>query len=336
MMSRRQGINLFLRDYLYVDLDKVSGFASQLYDGIPERATNVTARQKKMEADLKLVRGSSGNSSEDTIERSLGDSLFKDLEADLESLNLLTDVSEILSQETSWASIDSIAPPGQILRITAPGMLFQPAQVSDSIVGIATAAAGLSDLGLGAGETSETLPPPRARTEAQKKAHRATKQPAPEPRFPEDNLPWGESIPLMNIPREQLSGMIKVARGIFGEGVHLHMRPAGPNGPIISARLEGGRRFLDSSPEVMMSRYGLAEQEWTVVGVVGQLGSRMIPSVVDDITNSDTSVNRAKFIDLVGNFLGETAGLVDLPRAPGFSIIPLALYRTIGGSVAAE
>lgn len=328
---------MFLRDYLYVDLDKVAGLASQLYDGIPEKATNVTARQKKLEADLKIVRGGSRASSEDSIERSLGDSLFKDLEADLEALGLLKDVSDDLSRVESWDAIEGIASPGRVLRITAQGTLFQPAQMSDAIVGIATAAHGLANLGIGQTEADQASPiPPKAKRDAQKRADRAAKQPSAEPRFPEDFLPEGETVPVMNISRAQLSGMIEVARGVFGEGVHLHLRPVGPDGPVISARLEEGKRFLDSSPEVMISRYGLAEQEWTVVGVVGQLGSRMTSGKVNDVTNPDGSVNRAKFVDLVGNFLGETAGLVDLPRAPGFSLIPLALYRAIGESIDVE
>ena len=88
---------MFLREYVYVDGDKVTGLASQLYDGVPEKATNVTARQKQIEADLKFLRGGYGRNSEDSIERSLGDSLFKDLEADLESLGLHADVSEELA-----------------------------------------------------------------------------------------------------------------------------------------------------------------------------------------------------------------------------------------------
>jgi len=76
----------FLREYVYVDVDRVSGLAGQLYDGVPERATNVVARQKKFEVDLKLIRGGGESGSEDATERNLADSLFKDLESDLEVL----------------------------------------------------------------------------------------------------------------------------------------------------------------------------------------------------------------------------------------------------------
>lgn len=172
--------------------------------------------------------------------------------------------------------------------------------------------------------------PPRAKSQAQKQHERNNRQAAANPQVPEDFLPTADPVPLMDIPRAQLSGMIKLIRGVFGEGVHLHLRPLGPDGPIVSARLEMGRRFLDSSPEVLVSRYGLTRQDWTVVGMVGQLGRRSGITSVEDVTNGDKTVNRAKLVDLVASFLGETAGLVDLPQAPGFSIIPLALYRSIG------
>lgn len=328
---------MFLRDYLYVDLDKVSGLASQLYDGVPSRATKVAARQKQFEGNLKFIKGTSGSAAEDSVERTLGDTLFKDLETDLESLGLLNDVSGELGLSQTWDSIEDIVSPGRILRITAPGTLFQPAQMSEAIVGLATAALGISELGVGeAGAVQPRPVPPKAKSDAQKRADRAARQSPVEPRFPEDLLPAGETVPVMNVPRSQLSGMIRVARGIFGEGVHLHLRPAGPEGPIVSARLEEGRRFLDSSPEVMISRYGLSEQEWTVVGFVGQLGAVLTDKRGMDPMNADGSVNRAKFVDLVGELFQQTAGLVDVPKAPGFSLIPMALYRSIGESISSE
>ncbi|GAA1767040.1 hypothetical protein GCM10009747_29290 [Agromyces humatus] len=327
---------MLLREYLYVDTDKVRGLAGQLYDGVPERATNVAARQKSLGFDARVIKGDIGKSDQDSIERSLADSVFKDLEADLEALGLLTDVSELLAQLDQWDDIDTIARPGRIIRLSAPATLFHPSQMSEAMVGMATAAMGLGSIGIADSESEPPRPvPPSAKSTAQKKAERDARDAGKsERRYPEDELPTVEVIPLMGIPRGTLAGMIQVVRGVFGEGVHLHGRPAGPEGPVVSARLESGRRFLDSSPEVLLSRYGLGEQEWTVVGVVGQLGSRVLPGQVDDVTNSDGSVNRAKLVDVVGTFLGSAAGLVDLPQAPGFSIVPLAVYRLIGEPLA--
>lgn len=336
-LLRSERIFMFLREYLYVDLDKVAGFVSQLYDGVPEKATNVSARQKKVEADFKLIRGSRGASMEDAVERQLGDSLFKDLEADLEALGLLEDVSALLAEGNGWAEAGAKIAPGKIVRITSPGTLFHPSQMSDAIAGIATAALGLDGLNIEQSSTSSSRPvPPRAKTESQKRserANRAAEQLRSEFRFPEDLIPGLDPVPYMDIPRSTLVGMVQVVRGVFGEGLHLHLRPNGSGGPVVTARLEQGRRFLDSSPEVLFSRYGLAEQEWTLVGIVGQVGAAAHVSGAITIVNEDGSVNRASFVDLVGEFLATAGGLVDLPRAPGFSVVPLALYRTVGISI---
>lgn len=327
---------LFLREYLYVDIDKVKGLAGQLYDGVPERAINLKARQKSFELDMKLLRGGSSSGKEQSIERNMSDTLFKDLEADLESLGLLADLSEYLTGDEAWANPELLVRPGKIVRVTAPGSLFHPSQLSEAIIGIVTAAHGLGEMGL-ADEGQSPAVPPKAKTESQKKADRQAKQQEQkEPRFPEDFLHPGAVVPVLGIKREQLSGMIKVVRGVFGEGVHLHLRPRGAEGPTITARLESGRRFLDSSPEVLFSRYGLGQQEWTIVGVVGQLGENSTSNEFNNVTNQDETINRAKFVDLVKSLLGSAAGLIDLPQAPGFSVVPLAVYRTIGSSLNAE
>jgi hypothetical protein len=327
---------MFLREYIYVDSDKVRGLASQLYDGVPEKATRVSARQKKLQAGIKVVRGEGSSSSEDAIEKSLGDSIFKDLEADLEALELLVDASEQLQTKEAWEDIDSLASPGSILRITSPGTLFHPAQISDAIVGMATSAHGLFDLGQSSAKAAPVVPP-KAKSGNQKKSPQSGATPqAGELRNPEDYLPPGEIIPIMNAPRKSMSGMIQIIRGVFGEGVHLHLRPLGVDGPTVSARLESGRRFFDSSPEVLLSRYGLSRQEWTIVGITGQLGDKISPDESINITSAEGGVNRAKVVDLVHQFLGQTGGLIDIPQKPGFSMVPLAVYRTIGKSISTQ
>ena len=69
--------------------------------------------------------------------------------------------------------------------------------------------------------------------------------------------------------------------------------------------------------------------EWTIVGVIGQLG-RQTPPNSKEIVNPDSSVNRAKVVDLVAGLLHGAAGLVDLPSGDGFSVVPFAVYRSLG------
>jgi len=325
---------MFLREYVYVDIDKVQGLAGQLYDGVPDKATNLSERQKQLGVDLKFLRGQTSSGSADSVDRNLGDSIFKDLEADLEAIGLLSDKSDDLKEREAWAGTPDNLYPGQIIRITAPGTLFHPNQMADALVGVATAGQGMSEMGI----SSETKDSSAAKNKnaPQKGGNRSGRQPHPEPRFPEDLLPQSETLPMLDAPRGLLSGIIKVIRGVFGEGVHLHLRPAGPEGPVISARLEPGRKFLDSSPEVLFSRYGLHEQDWTLVGMIGQLGISGEDSATPDVMNQNASINRAKFVDLVSTFMDQTNGFVDLPQAPGFSVVPLAVYRGLGIAIEPE
>lgn len=320
---------MFLREYVYVDIDKVRGLAGQLYEGVPQLATHVTNRRKQLQADFKLVGASWGKDQGDSVERSLGDALFNDVELDLESLGVLLDLSAELARDEDWTGLGESIQPGRVVRITAPGTLFHPTQMSESLVGLATAAHGLVDIGAADALSPTPIVPPKANQNGRKPAPRRSDT-AGGATLPEDALPLGDEIPVMGVKRDLFAGLIKIIRGTFGEGLHLQLRPSGPEGPIVSSRLEMGRRFLDSTPEILFSRYGLAEQEWTVVGVIGQLGTQKPPKVEGGIVNSDSSVNRAKVVDLVGGLLHEAAGLVDVPHGLGFSVIPLAVYRSLG------
>jgi hypothetical protein len=217
-----------------------------------------------------------------------------------------------------------------MMRITAPGTLFHPGQLSDAMVGIVTAATGISQVVTqGHDQQSLNLNKPRKGSPQRKSTDATTGG-------PEDALlPFPEEIPLMSgVTRNFIAGIIQFVRGTFSPGVHLHLRPRGVNGPIITARLEEGRRFMDSTPEILFSRYGLGEQEWTLVGTIGQLGETHDEGF-ESIANDEGNMNRAAMVKLVETFLGMAGqvGLVDLPAPSGFSVVPLAVYRAIGRGV---
>ncbi|WP_143546859.1 DUF6414 family protein [Rhodococcus sp. 06-235-1A] len=328
---------VFLREYVYVDVDKVRGLVSQIDEGVPEKVVSTEAKERHAEIRNRHLGGAGGNrTKEDTLERSMADSLFKILEEDLEALQLLTDLSEPLSSLSEWKSLEFDLVPGAIVRVTALGSLFHPAQLSHALVGIATASSGIASyLDSLNTDPSEAL---RKRPSGNRKGGSggpaAGVKPLPRPGSdlnPEDLLPNEKTLPVLDIPREQLAGIIQFVRGIYDDGVHLHMWPRGKSGPSVTARLESGRRFLDSSPEVLFSRYGIAEQEWTIVGVIGQLG-RGEPSA--DAPESSDNFSRSTIIEVVEWLLAVAGkgGLVDSPVAPGFTVVPLAVYRSIGRS----
>lgn len=325
---------MILREFLYVDADKVRGLLAQLDEGIVEGSSERTHEIKDSGVGFKGFAAHSQNwGSETTLQKSMADALFPTLEQVLESLELLTDISEELADADFWgAGMRTKFPPGSLVRITAPAALFDARYVAASISGFATSYLGLTNVGV---FPAPSQPTPRKGQQNPRTAKKRQNETSSEPRRLEDDVPEvvigtddGEGL-----SREYLQGIIQVARGVFSPGLHLNMTPTGTTGAIVTARLQEGRQFLDSDPEVLTARYGASEQEWTLVGSIGHYGQE--PVADEDapaLVNSDESVNRAGFAGFVNNFLlklGST-GFIDLPQEPGFSVVPLAVYRLVG------
>jgi len=108
-----------------------------------------------------------------------------------------------------------------------------------------------------------------------------------------------------------------------------------PGDLVATTRFVETGRYLETEPEILFSRYGLASQEWTIVGSIGAYAKRIRElgemSFVGGDDESGRFVDRARFADMMTDFLGvlANAGMVDLPQYPGFSVVPLAAYRVI-------
>lgn len=328
---------MLLREFLYVDTDKVRGLLAQMDEGIVEGSTERDHQQKSTGGGWKglaVAEHSQNWGSESTVQKSMGDALFPTLEQALESEGILTDLSAELTEDEFWGeTMQEKFPPGSLVRITAPGALFDARYVGTSLAAFATSWQGLANVGVFDDASSAPVLPKKGAQGGQRSQNK-TVPPSTGPRQIEDDVPdvlieFGDT----KLPREYLQGIVRVARGMFSPGIHLNMRPAVSKRAIVTARLQEGRQFLDSDAEVLFSRYGVGVQEWTLVGSVGHYGQEADeegPSMVND----DGSVNRADFVGFVNNFmlqLGET-GFIDLPQAPGFSIVPLAVYRVIGNT----
>lgn len=322
---------MLLREFLYVDVDKVSGILAQLEDGIPDTRKETERKEKAAGLRNNLIGDFGGRSSNEfSLEKSLGDTLFQLLEEQLEPLAVLTDISDRVQTADDLKNLHGQLAPGAIIRLTAPARLFHPEQLSHAMVGIGTAATGLIDMQNGLRDAKGKPPTSgQNRNQPGKARPKSGAKQIPSPEYPEDILFGLPSNVTNSLPRDFLIGMIRLVRGVFSEGVHIQFSPAGNNGPIITARLETGRRFLDSTPEVLFSRYGFRPQEWTVVGMVGHLAEPSADPINFDFLDK---FNRSSMLQLVGSLLQEAgeSGFIDLPTGFGFSVVPLAVYRAIG------
>jgi hypothetical protein len=328
-----------LRDYVYVDLGKVRGLIGQINQGVDETTTTRSTNERGGHAGLPIGGFNTSTVQEQIAEKSLSDGLFGGLEADLEALGFLRDISRNLLSARDASSVKDLVAPGQMVRITAPGTMFHPSLMADSILGMATLAQGISDLQTPGGEAEPPVIPPTARKQQARNLPKTKPRPQQQtgPLQPEDALADLDTT-VLGVEARYLMGMIRAVRGVYRPGLYLSLRPGNSLSINVTARLEEGRHFLDSEVDVLFARYGVFPQDWTIVGTVGQIGTSMEAPVIDDLTQADGTVSRMKMADMISQFVGYmgSLGFIDLPQPPGFSIVPLAVYRTIPRCNSAE
>jgi hypothetical protein len=140
---------MVLREFLYVDTEKVRSMLAQIEGGIAEEARETERRDKRTEAGVKgvgLHQQSWG--SEEYVSKSFGDLIFPTLEEALTVDGLLTDISEDVASEETWTSgrLATEHPAGSIVRVSAPGALFDARYVATVLAGFSAAWTGLMDL----------------------------------------------------------------------------------------------------------------------------------------------------------------------------------------------
>ncbi|MEV4372582.1 hypothetical protein AB0J71_36300 [Nonomuraea sp. NPDC049637] len=317
---------MYLREYLYADVDKIRSLAAQLMKGVPEEARSTEKKMKQLTLGMKAVAGSVNDwTSEEYTNRSLADSLFGDLEDILESEGWLFDISDILQgASTDYSTLPKSYSPGTLVRITAPGLLFDARFVARVLGGLAAASDGIATLNPVEDQSNTRS---AAGRKNQQKKHNVNE---PVPDTLESEIHDYDSR-ILGIEASTLRAIVKISRGLFSPGVHLMLTPRGDE-ITITARLQEGGKYLETNPEILFSRYGTARQSWTLVGSIGAYSQSASSDEVgkQEFMDNDT-INRSKFANFVNYFMQFAGhqGLADMPQYPGFSIVPLAAYRTI-------
>lgn len=322
-----------LRELIYVDTDKVRSLLSQHEGGVAEDQRVTEKKQGSLSGGMRNVASREQVwGTEESTQRSFADAVFPILEESLTTEGYLSDISDELRSVTSdtFSAFKDKYPPGSFVRITSPSRLFDARYVANAFAGYATAADGVSDIDSNAyqPEAGQVRTPPHKN----KPRTRESKSPTSEPGSLESLIADFNYAKFGGIPASQLRAFIKIARGVFHPGFHLAMSPGGDEGVSVTARLQEDRRFLDSQPEILFSRYGVQEQEWTVVGTIGAYSpDQDFTFEAIDISRKSGAVDRGKIAQTISNLLAllGTLGLADQPQHPGFSVVPFAVYRLI-------
>jgi hypothetical protein len=333
--TREEEVSMILRQYLYVDTTAVRGILAQLDAGVVESETSTSSKDKKTSAGFKgFVEHAQNWGDNLTTTKAMGDALFPQFEEALEAEGLLEDISDFVRQDDAWAEgrMQQDLPPGKIVRVTAPGYLIDARFVAAILSGFSVTHRGLLNMGV-LGEADQPTLPPKARKGPRSKAY---KELPGEAESLEGRIPLGdmrfeadEDSPMRG---ELFRGITQVARGMFAPGLHLTLAPDVESAGAISVRLQEGRQFLDTDPDILFSHYGVGAQEWTVVGTIGHHPLPDPDMASSNFQSEDGTIRRGEFgryVNQLGTLLGNL-GFTDLPQAPGFSIIPWAVYRTMG------
>ncbi|WP_208515895.1 hypothetical protein [Streptomyces sp. NEAU-YJ-81] len=322
---------MILREFLYVDTDKVRAMLAQIDGGIAEESRETERKEKRTTVGPRVAgQYFQGSGSETYTNKSLGDALFPMLEQALESESLLRDISEEVREPGQWSSgeLKRRLPVGSLVRVTAMGSLFDTRYATSAFSAFGSVMVGLNDMG--------HLPVVKQASQSKAKQggqqRRTPKQkPADGPAALEDSIPDFPDIG--GADGRTLRAFVRISKGVFAPGLHVNLTPA--KGVLINSRLQEGRQYLDSEADVLFARYRTEQQEWTVVGSIGSYGTEETSLPDMNFYNADGSLNRAEFAETMNAQMRNLGrlGFIDLPQHPGFSLIPFAVYRAIPRSV---
>ncbi|WP_143517095.1 hypothetical protein [Pseudonocardia sp. MH-G8] len=323
------------REYLYADLARARSLLAQRLGGVPEEHRSTDSALGHLAVGMRNYLGIGRETKTETYEqRSLLDAIFPALEELLDAERWLTDISPVVhsSESANPSDLRDLVEPGSIIRLTAHAQMFDASYVAHTFAGTSAAVGGIS--ALSSSPNSGTTSGGRASGPQRERPGKSPKHGQPSvPVKLEDLIEDFPSAAMQGMDVRTLREMVKVTRGMFGDGLHLLLNTTGRVGWTATARLQKGRQYLDAEPEILFSRYGTAPLQWTVVGAIGHFSERSSTTGLRemDFMNPDGTASRSKMIAGLNSLMALVAnqGFADTPPFPGFSIIPLAVYRLI-------
>jgi hypothetical protein len=312
-----------LRDFIYVDVDRVRSLLAQLAGGVVEGSVERLTKSQEARAGgsiFGLFELGGGLLRERATEqtKSLQDALFLLFE-DAASQSGLFDLSVDLSDPSAWADGTAHAglQPGQLLRVTAPTRILDAQHFRERLERFAEWPALVTSFAMSDQLSSIKSPKERER--------RVQAQVAQE---------FGP-----------LDGIKKIGDfvNIFLAGqIALRQFPCGVGTPKfgLSGTLLGRPGYLQEEREALFAKYGSLVTEWTVVSQVATVptegGGRTELEVGELVTGDE--IDRASMEDAAAQVMQvmESLGVAEGPAFPTVTVTPLAVFREFSAPTSAS
>ncbi|WP_436947505.1 DUF6414 family protein [Streptomyces sp. SudanB52_2052] len=243
---------MILREFLYVDTDKVRAMLAQIDGGVAEESRETERKEKRTTVGPRVAgQYFQGSGSETYTNKSLGDALFPMLEQALESESLLRDISEEVRDPEQWSSgeLKGRLPVGSLVRVTAMGSLFDTRYATSAFSAFGSVMVGLNDMG----HLSVLKQASQSKgKQGGQQRHTPKQKPADGPVTLEDSIPDFPDIG--GADGRMLRAFVRISKGVFAPGLHVNLTPT--KGVLINSRLQEGRQYLDSEADILFARYG--------------------------------------------------------------------------------
>lgn len=324
-----------VREFLYVDLQRVRSYYAQLNRGIIDSVLSreESSREVDVQARLFGIGASGGGSQEREREesRSLQDLNYVIFEELLERAGLITDVGENVEDAASWANghVHDSFVEGMVIRYTGLIQILDPQFVKARIDQLARLTQGIAGAQIGAVPAAPATPPTRKGGSTRPGTRAAAGDEARE-RLKAELV----SVLLAGSSLGQFKDVAETVAAFTNDQISVRVLPCGRDYPDyhFAGTLLSRSEYIQEEREALFGRYGVYLNDWTAVMQIARIPSETPPPPPDfnrQFVTDDGRIDRTTFeqlaIDLIGDW--EQKGLSEGSRYPAISTTILAIYR---------
>lgn len=310
-----------LRDFLYLDVDRIRSLLAQLEGGIVERAVErlTTSKEARAGASLFRIFEMGGNlvreqAGEQT--KTLQDALFLLFEESAAASGVLREDVD-LAREAAWreGTIHRALEPGQLLKSTALTRILDSRHFRERVERFARWPKLVV-----AFSSQDQL----AAVKNPKERERRLEQ------MVTDAMGGAGFAKLV----EQMGEFVEL---FLGGQISIRQFPCGPELSefALVGMLLDRAGFLQEEREALFGKYGSAPSYWTMVSQVATVPTEAgaEPDLdTSTLIRADEQINRAGLEDLAVQFMQmlENSGIAEGPTFPSVAVTPIAAYREVG------
>lgn len=311
-----------LRDFLYLDVDRVRSLLSQLERGVVEQVVERFKQSKEGRAGASLFQifdlgGSLVREKASEQTKTLQDALFLLFEEAATDTGLFH-LSADLADERAWAdgSIHDSVSEGELVKLTAPTRILDSKHFHERVERFAEWPRLIASFA--AQDTLASIKSPKQRERKLDELAAAS---------------FGGSAGF-----ELIRDIGRFAELFMGGQIVLRQFPCGearPDFALVGTLLDRAG-FLQEEREALFAKYGAATASWTVVSQVATVpkpdedrtDELQLHDLVDDETDR---ISRTQFEDMAVQLmrLFETIGIAEGPIYPSIAVTPIAVFREV-------